>query len=109
MLGRRALSSGRIAALGATLDFHHGLPGGARLVSLLARTCDATARGRRSSTNGWRRPSSATDVTQFVPAPSATPRSPCGAGSARNARTLPRRGCAWDSSQRQYELAEDSS
>src|SRR5438552_8304291 len=25
MLGRRALSSGRLAALGATLDFHHGL------------------------------------------------------------------------------------
>src|SRR5437667_12173312 len=69
MLGRRALSSGRLAALGATLDFHHGLPGGARLVSLLARTCDATARGRRSSTHGWRRLSSATDVTQFGPAP----------------------------------------
>src|SRR6266566_8562856 len=27
MLGRRALSSGRLAALGATLDLHHGLPG----------------------------------------------------------------------------------
>ena len=25
MIGRRALSSGRLAALGATLDFHHGL------------------------------------------------------------------------------------
>jgi len=25
MLGRRALSAGRLAALGATLDFHHGL------------------------------------------------------------------------------------
>jgi hypothetical protein len=25
MLGRRALSSGRLAALGATPDFHHGL------------------------------------------------------------------------------------
>jgi hypothetical protein len=25
ILGRRALSSGRLAALGATLDFHHGL------------------------------------------------------------------------------------
>jgi hypothetical protein len=25
MLGRRALSSGRLAALGATLEFHHGL------------------------------------------------------------------------------------
>jgi hypothetical protein len=27
MLGRRALSAGRLAALGATLDFHDGLPG----------------------------------------------------------------------------------
>src|SRR5213596_2194466 len=26
MLGRRALSAGRLAALGATPDFHHGLP-----------------------------------------------------------------------------------
>src|SRR5204863_15035 len=26
ILGRRALSSGRLAALGATPDFHHGLP-----------------------------------------------------------------------------------
>jgi hypothetical protein len=25
ILGRRALSAGRLAALGATLDFHHGL------------------------------------------------------------------------------------
>ncbi len=25
MLGRRALSAGRLAALGAPLDFHHGL------------------------------------------------------------------------------------
>src|SRR6266566_8921669 len=25
MLGRRALGAGRLAALGATLDFHHGL------------------------------------------------------------------------------------
>src|SRR6266540_2714553 len=27
ILGRRALSAGRLAALGATLDFHHGLLG----------------------------------------------------------------------------------
>jgi len=27
MLGRRALSAGRLAALGATLAFHHGLLG----------------------------------------------------------------------------------
>src|SRR5438128_4915033 len=26
ILGRRALLSGRLAGLGATLDFHHGLP-----------------------------------------------------------------------------------
>jgi hypothetical protein len=25
ILGRRALSAGRLAGLGATLDFHHGL------------------------------------------------------------------------------------
>src|ERR1700675_2452001 len=29
MLGRRALPAGRIAALGATMDLHHGLPGAA--------------------------------------------------------------------------------
>src|SRR5437660_5293672 len=29
ILGRRALSAGRLAALGATPDFHHGLLGGA--------------------------------------------------------------------------------
>src|SRR5213596_2419369 len=28
ILGRRALSAGRLAALGATLDFHHGLLAG---------------------------------------------------------------------------------
>src|SRR5436190_11561369 len=30
ILGCRALSAGRLAALGATADFHHGLPGAAQ-------------------------------------------------------------------------------
>src|SRR5438445_12313377 len=32
ILGRRALSSGRLAALGATADFHHGLLGSGVLI-----------------------------------------------------------------------------
>src|SRR5438093_2664728 len=40
ILGRHALSAGRLAALGATLEFHHGLPA-AR--GLLQPSCESLA------------------------------------------------------------------
>src|SRR5437773_1378474 len=52
ILGRRALSSGRLAALGATPDFHHGLLEQVLEAELhltrngISRTRDASERGR---------------------------------------------------------------
>src|SRR5438046_536243 len=43
ILGRRALSSGRLAALGATLDFHHGLLTASAVMVLLLGVCGITA------------------------------------------------------------------
>src|SRR5213595_1830252 len=45
MLGRRALSAGRLAALGATLDFHHGLLAEQRLVQKTRERRDAAEHG----------------------------------------------------------------
>ncbi|PYQ94680.1 MAG: hypothetical protein DMF97_18135, partial [Acidobacteria bacterium] len=48
IFGRRALSAGRLAALGATPDFHHGLPAGMQGQSLRPR-CDAGLSPRAAS------------------------------------------------------------
>ncbi len=42
MLARRALSAGRLAALCATLEFHHGLLGSAVVAALLSAGCGET-------------------------------------------------------------------
>src|SRR6266852_4107004 len=44
VLGRRALPAGRLAGLGATPDFHHGL---------LSRANDARLKGSRSKSVHW--------------------------------------------------------
>src|SRR5438046_10323372 len=43
ILGRRALSAGRLAALGATPDFHHGLLTASAVMVLLLGVCGITA------------------------------------------------------------------
>src|SRR5438093_5536649 len=51
ILGRHALSAGRLAALGATLEFHHGLPGDPREKRqlILARSPAGCYRATRTS------------------------------------------------------------
>ena len=58
ILSRRALSAGRLASLGATPDFHHGLPGiMADLAVLQSRPAAAAQKSReiyQSVYNGWK-------------------------------------------------------